>query len=57
MMKRSELFYILVDWNYWGNFSVQLKERPQYIRRLTTIFAQRTAFALPGIRRADKSPL
>lgn len=56
-MNSSELFNILVDWNYWGNFSVQLKERPQYTQRMKALFTQRIALTLLGIRRAGKSSL
>ncbi|MCU0645594.1 MAG: ATP-binding protein, partial [bacterium] len=56
-MNESNYFNILVDWNYWGNFQTQLKNRPRYLKRVQTLFSPRTALSLLGIRRAGKSSI
>lgn len=48
---------ILVDWNFWGEFKEDLKERELYLPRLSQLFSWRAATMLLGIRRAGKSSL
>jgi len=56
-MTETELLSILADWNYWGNFNEQPRERPQYLDRMEELFSERTATVLLGVRRAGKSSL
>jgi predicted AAA+ superfamily ATPase len=56
-MNSSDLFDILVDWNYWGSYRTQLLQRPAYLRRIEALFAAKTALVILGIRRAGKSSL
>ncbi len=56
-MNESTYFEILVDWNYWGNFRVQLKHRRIYLNRIQALFSPRVALSILGIRRAGKSSI
>ncbi|NOZ62078.1 MAG: ATP-binding protein [Calditrichaeota bacterium] len=56
-MSYNNFFDILADWNYWGNFKADLKSRDDYIRQIESIFSQKTALTLFGVRRAGKSSL
>ncbi len=48
---------ILLDWNYWGQFKTQLKNRPAYLKRMETLLSPKTALTILGIRRSGKSSL
>lgn len=56
-MNENDILQILVDWNYWGNFRVQLKNRPDYLGKIDKLFSGNTALVLSGIRRSGKSSL
>ena len=56
-MNSSDFLDILTDWNYWGNYRIDLKKREFYLKRINTLFSPRTALTLLGIRRAGKSSL
>jgi len=56
-MNESTYFEILIDWNYWGNFQVQLKHRHIYLNRIQVLFSPRVALSILGIRRAGKSSI
>lgn len=56
-MNATEILNILADWNYWGSFRTQLLQRTPYLRKMRTLFSDKEALALVGIRRAGKSSL
>jgi hypothetical protein len=56
-MTETEILNILADWNYWGNFREQPRTRPDYLARVESLFAQKTALVLLGVRRSGKSSL
>ena len=56
-MNPNNFIEILADWNYWGNYKVELKERDHYIQKIDSIFSEKTALTLFGVRRAGKSSL
>lgn len=54
-LNEAEIMGILTEWNFWGSFSEELKERSFYIHRMGQLFAPKTATILLGVRRAGKS--
>lgn len=56
-MNSSDFLSILTDWNYWGNYRIDLIKREFYLNRIKALFSPRTALILLGIRRSGKSSL
>jgi predicted AAA+ superfamily ATPase len=51
------IMQILSDWNFWGEFKENLRERSAYSLRAQQLFSPRTATIFLGVRRAGKSSL
>lgn len=56
-MSEQEIITILTDWNFWGNFKEDLRERSLYLSTMNNLLSPRTALFLKGIRRCGKSSL
>ena len=54
---KSGLIEILSDYNLWGNFNKNLKERPEYSLKLSKNLESETINVVKGIRRSGKSSL
>ncbi len=57
MMQETEVLNLLSDWNYWGNFREQPRNRPSYLNKMEQLFSDKTATVLLGVRRSGKSSL
>jgi predicted AAA+ superfamily ATPase len=53
-MEERKILEILVDWNYWGNFKEEFKERPMYLHKLNNFLEGKEAIVIKGVRRAGK---
>ncbi|MHA1522343.1 MAG: ATP-binding protein [Promethearchaeota archaeon] len=56
-MNNLEILEILTDWNFWGNFKVDLNFRRMYINEIALILTPTKATVIKGIRRSGKSYL
>ncbi|RME01506.1 MAG: ATP-binding protein [Calditrichaeota bacterium] len=56
-MNESQILAILSDWNFWGTYHVDARDRNTYLKRLQQLFSNRTATTIYGVRRAGKSTL
>lgn len=56
-MERSEIWEILLDWNFWGNYKEEWIERKAYLKKLEEAFKTGEIVVVKGVRRAGKSCL
>ena len=56
-MNKTQILEILVDWNLWGNFKPDFKERKKYQKRIKELLKGKQILVIKGIRRAGKSAL
>jgi hypothetical protein len=56
-MEERKILEILIDWNYWGNFKEEFKERPMYLHKLNNFLEGKEAIVIRGVRRAGKSSI
>lgn len=54
-MNREEILRILIDWNYWGNYTDESIKRPFYLERLKRLSATKEIVVIKGVRRSGKS--
>ncbi|MFQ6121392.1 MAG: ATP-binding protein, partial [Methanosarcinales archaeon] len=57
MLNTSEILEILIDWNLWGNFKLDLLERKYYLKELESLLKTNQVIVVKGLRRAGKSSL
>ena len=56
-LNKSVLIEILSDYNLWGNFNKNIKERPEYNSTLSRNLESETINIIKGIRRSGKSSI
>jgi len=56
-MNETEALAILADWNFWGSYRIDARERTRYLMRLEEHFSERVATVVYGVRHAGKSTL
>ena len=56
-MNKTQILEILVDWNLWGSFKPDFKERKKYQKRIKELLKGEQILVIKGIRRAGKSAL
>jgi len=56
-MEKNEIFEILLDWNYWGNYKDNSKERPEYLRKIRELVKTKEIVVVKGVRRSGKSTI
>jgi len=56
-MNKEEILKILVDWNYWGEYSDKSIERPFYLQRLSAFKETGEISVIKGVRRCGKSTI
>ena len=56
-LNKSVLIEILSDYNLWGNFNKNIKERPEYNLTLSKNLESETINIIKGIRRSGKSSI
>lgn len=56
-MEKNQILEILLDWNIWGNFKIDLKERKEYQKKIRELLEADQVLIIKGVRRSGKSAL
>ena len=56
-MRDEEIWEILIDWNLWGRFEKEFKEREFYVNKTFQLMRGREIVVLKGVRRSGKSSI
>lgn len=56
-MRREDILAALIDWNFWGNFKDESRERPIYLTHLNGLAETGEVVVIKGVRRSGKSTL
>lgn len=56
-MEKTQILEILLDWNLWGDFKPDLKERKDCQERIKKLLKGRQILVIKGVRRVGKSTL
>ena len=56
-MDKERIIEILIEWNYWGDYESDLKDRPVYIEKMKGMLNYNVVLIIMGIRRAGKTSL
>jgi len=56
-MRKDDILTALVDWNFWGSYQDESKERPKYLNKLNDLVETGEVVVVKGVRRSGKSTL
>lgn len=56
-MDKNEILKVLLDWNYWGNFTDTSIERETYLKKLRSFLKIKEIIVVKGARRTGKSTI